>query len=213
MALMRAARPKVTMTKPAVRLIQDMVFLPTFLRNEVTPSLRISHQKEDPRKMPVTRMAASVIFSETFTRPRPANTAMKEKMVRGLDRVRKKVETKSENSDLWTTWFVGTSEVPAKKVLEPRKIRKQPPRRWNQNFCSVRKSETSVRLKAAMRPYRVSAKAAPSPEQRPENLPYWSVLRMQRMPIGPTGAAIENPRRAPLKKKLMSIRAHPGPEQ
>lgn len=49
-----------------------------------------------------------------------------------------------------------------------------------------------------------SAAAAPRPENSPENLPNWRVLRMQRMPIGPTGAAIENPKIMPFKRKPTS---------
>jgi hypothetical protein len=84
---------------PAMRLIQVIVFWPTFFRKNVTPSLKMSHHRQAPKKMPVTRRAASRYFSEIFTSPKPAKTAIKEKMVKGLERVKKKVDIKSERKE------------------------------------------------------------------------------------------------------------------
>ena len=127
---MRAARPKATMIMPAIRLIHDIVFALTFFRKKVTPSLKISHQKEAPKKIPVTRVAASTCFSDTLTRPSPAKTATKERRVRGLEMVKKNVETKSERKDRWGTLAGGTSVVVAKKVFTPKKSKKHPPSKW-----------------------------------------------------------------------------------
>jgi len=76
---------------------------------------------------------------------------------------------------------------------------------WSQNRPATKKLEMSVSLHAEMAPKNVSAAAAPKPENKPERRPYCSVFRMQRMPIGPTGAAMQNPRRAPFKRNIASI--------
>jgi hypothetical protein len=49
------------------------------------------------------------------------------------------------------------------------------------------------------------AVAAPSPEIEPEAQPLLKVRRMQRTPIGPTGAAIENPMTIPFSRKMMAM--------
>lgn len=149
---MRAIRPKVTMINPAMRLIQVIVFCPTFLRKNVTPSLKINHHRVAPIKIPVTRTAASANFSDTSTSPRPAKTAIKDRIVSGFERVKKKVEMKSERIERWATLPFVTSAVLAKKVLIPRKIKKQPPSKWIQKCCAVRKSDTNVKLNAAIMP-------------------------------------------------------------
>lgn len=64
-----------------------------------------------------------------------------------------------------------------------------------------KKEERAERPSAAARPYRLSAVAAPSPEARPFLKPPLRVRWMQRIPIGPTGAAMENPRTNPLTKR------------
>jgi len=64
-----------------------------------------------------------------------------------------------------------------------------------------KKDERAESPSAAARPYRLSAVAAPSPEARPLLNPPLRVRWMQRMPIGPTGAAMENPRTNPLTKR------------
>ena len=48
--------------------------------------------------------------------------------------------------------------------------------------------------------------AAPNPEIKPDARPSDSVRRMHNTPIGPTGAAIENPMSRPRQKKFRSIR-------
>jgi len=64
-----------------------------------------------------------------------------------------------------------------------------------------KKEESAVSPRAAASPYRLSAVAAPSPEARPFLNPPLRVRWMQRMPIGPTGAAMENPKTNPLTKR------------
>lgn len=53
---------------------------------------------------------------------------------------------------------------------------------------------TSVKPKPAAKPYSASAVAAPSPDKKPCSLLNAIVLRMHRIPMGPTGAAIDNPK-------------------
>ena len=55
----------------------------------------------------------------------------------------------------------------------------------------------AVKPSAAMQPYIASAVAAPSPDTKPTSRPIASVRRMQRTPIGPTGAAMARPRMKP----------------
>ena len=50
--------------------------------------------------------------------------------------------------------------------------------------------------------------AAPRPERKPDARPSDSVRRMQRMPIGPTGAAMENPMMSPFIKRLKSRKTY-----
>ena len=90
-------------------------------------------------------------------------------------------------------------------VLIPRYKRKTPPSKRNQNCCPIKTSEIAVKPKAAIAPKIPSALAAPSPETKPENRPFARVRWMQRVPIGPTGAAIENPIAAPFIKTEWSI--------
>jgi len=73
-----------------------MVSSVTLLRKRVVPSLTRSHQRQAPQKIPNTKRDASKYFSETLTRPKAAKIARKEIAVSGFERVRRKVETKSE---------------------------------------------------------------------------------------------------------------------
>jgi hypothetical protein len=50
-----------------------------------------------------------------------------------------------------------------------------------------------------------SAQAAPSPADTPCRQPYLITLRMQIIPIGPTGAAVQNPSKMPFSKKTNMI--------
>ncbi len=59
--------------------------------------------------------------------------------------------------------------------------------------------------KAAMQAYKKSAVAAPNPEAIPDRRPSVSVLRMQTIATGPTGAATAKPISAPLSSSVKSI--------
>ena len=58
---------------------------------------------------------------------------------------------------------------------------------------------------AAMQPYRPSAVAVPNPERKPLSIPFDNVRLIQSTAIGPTGAAIENPKTIPFMKKINAI--------
>ena len=81
----------------------------------------------------------------------------------------------------------------ARKVLTPSKIKKIPPNNLSQTAWLIRKYVITVRLKAAIVPYKASAVAAPKPDTKPALRPWASVRRMQSIPIGPTGAAMVSP--------------------
>ncbi|MBN1391854.1 MAG: hypothetical protein JW947_03515 [Sedimentisphaerales bacterium] len=64
----------------------------------------------------------------------------------------------------------------------------------------IKKPETNVSPKAAIKPYIASAVAEPSPETRPLSLPSLKVRCMHSSPTGPTGVATRKPTTRPFKK-------------
>jgi hypothetical protein len=51
----------------------------------------------------------------------------------------------------------------------------------------------------------MSALAAPIPDKKPASRPSAKVRRMQRTPIGPTGAAMEKPIKSPRRKISIEV--------
>lgn len=79
------------------------------------------------------------------------------------------------------------------KNLIPRKIKNKPPPILIQTDWLIRIDARKVSPKAAIAPNNASAVAAPSPVTNPDQRPLTSVRLMHKIPIGPTGAAIEKP--------------------
>ena len=82
--------------KPDIRLIHLILDTVIFNRKEPTLADNRIHQIVDPRKTPKMRKKEEEILTEAVIRPMPENIAVKEIIVIGLDRVRRKVEMKFE---------------------------------------------------------------------------------------------------------------------
>ena len=76
---------------PDARLIITIDFCDNFPQINLMVPLKISHQMVEPKNTPLTSETAKS-YSTVFTKPKPAKTAVKNKMVMGLDIVRKKEE-------------------------------------------------------------------------------------------------------------------------
>jgi hypothetical protein len=200
---MNAAIPNPRMINPEMRFIQRRTMRLIRFRSRLVTPLRSTHQHADPKKTPRTVTAAVEKPPPTFTRPKPANMAAKDKIVSGLVRVSKNVEPYALNKLFWLA-VEREREGCERKVLMPIKQRNAPPIKRNKICCWSRKLEIKVKPNAAILPYRASAVAAPTPDRNPIILPEDKVRFMQRIPIGPTGAAIEKPMIKPLYKLLIS---------
>jgi len=87
-----AATPNPRMTRPEMRLIQRNPRGLKRFRKAPIPKLKIHHHRADPRKTPATNIPAAKKVPPAVPNPSPAKITAKAKMVRGLARVRKKVE-------------------------------------------------------------------------------------------------------------------------
>jgi hypothetical protein len=91
------------------------------------------------------------------------------------------------------------------KTLTPITQRNKPPISRSQNCWLIKKSEIKVRPKPAIHPKSTSAVANPRAETKPERRPSNNVRRIHRMPIGPTGTAMDKPTTTPFKKRMTVI--------
>src|SRR5512135_2282266 len=87
-----ASTPEPPMTMPAILFTHSSIRLSKRFRKRLTAPIRISHQRPEPRKTPAINTVADSRLPRVSARPNPAKTAAREKMVRGLVRVRKNVE-------------------------------------------------------------------------------------------------------------------------
>ena len=88
----RARIPKSIIVVPEIRLIQRSHCGVILLRNRLIPLVRMIHQRVEPANTPITTAVAKKMLLVVLPTPIPAKIAVKERIVRGLVSVSKKVE-------------------------------------------------------------------------------------------------------------------------
>ena len=89
--LRRAATPKPKIIVPEPRFAHRSVPRPSLERNRLTPLLKSSHHRADPKNTPKTSTVART-YPALSTKPSPAKIAANERNVKGLVIVSKNVE-------------------------------------------------------------------------------------------------------------------------
>jgi hypothetical protein len=90
--LNKATIPKMMITIPEILFTQRSPVTLSFSPNIPTPLLRRSHHSVEPINIPRTNVPAEKKLPFELPTPNPATTAVKKRTVRGLVRVKKKVE-------------------------------------------------------------------------------------------------------------------------
>src|SRR5512143_69908 len=116
-----------------------------------TPTRR-SHQIAEPRNTPSTSIPAEVKPPLVPAKPNPAKTAAKEKIVIGFVSVRRNVEVCIPAYRRTGGGSSRSSFGTEISVFVPRKHRNVTPTSLSQNWWPIRKFDTKVRPKAAMKP-------------------------------------------------------------
>ena len=92
------------MIKPDILFIHLILELMIFKRKEPTIDDNRIHHKVDPIKTPKMRTKGDSILTEWSNRPKPEKIAVKEIIVIGLDKVRRKVVMKLETRFFFLIW-------------------------------------------------------------------------------------------------------------
>ena len=87
-----AANPNPKIIAPEMRFSQTRAGRLILCINHPVRLLKMSHQLDEPRKTPMTISPAEGYEFLTAARPKPANMAAKDRIVKGLVRVRRNVE-------------------------------------------------------------------------------------------------------------------------
>ena len=147
--------PKRVRTAPDSLLIQVMATGVKCRRKREKKALSPSHQAAEPLKTPATRKSGCRALVPSLTRPTPMNMAVKEMIVMGLVKVRKKVETKfpareaaPEGASPSWCWSWGFLDM----VFHPSQSRNTPPAILIKRLTDTKNPVSEARPKAAMAP-------------------------------------------------------------
>lgn len=83
---------KPTRMSPEAMLMPRKALSFSLPRTAVITPVKINHHKAEPRKTPDTSINPEPALFVCVPKPKPAKTAVKESMVMGLERVRKRVD-------------------------------------------------------------------------------------------------------------------------
>jgi predicted metal-binding membrane protein len=175
-------------------------------RNAPTTVTSTTHQAADPPNTP--RVSEAAPAASPPVTPRPTNKAANDKIVIGFVSVRPSVLRYAPASPRRpSVATVAASPGTDRNVRHASHSRNIPPIRPSARRQSTRTSVMAVSPNAAIAPYVPSAVATPIPDTIPTSRPSASVRRMTSRLIGPTAAAMVNPRMTPRTNSVGSMEA------
>jgi len=180
------------------RTIPDIVFIhfkiDVFVLFPIkhTPRLKINHHKADPKKTPKITILAERGLVTSLVIFIPVKIAANPKIVIGLLVVMTAAERKSEIYPLFPILLDSQVWLGSLRILYHKNIKNKTANDCKISLYANKKFHTNATPKTAIHAYIPSIVAVHIPVINPERRPLLRLRRIQRIPTGPIGAAIEN---------------------